>query len=68
MNIFHDGYASLTHDRHLFIFIFSIIQSRWTPLLYACNSGHPEIIKILLSQNARVDVFDDVSEKLPNQP
>uniref|UniRef100_T1JXK5 Ion transport domain-containing protein n=1 Tax=Tetranychus urticae TaxID=32264 RepID=T1JXK5_TETUR len=34
-------------------------QNGWTPLLYASNSGYPEIIEILLQQNARVDVFDD---------
>lgn len=31
----------------------------WSPLLYACYHGHPEVIRILLKQNARVDVFDE---------
>jgi ankyrin repeat protein len=38
-----------------------MIQNGWSPLLYASYYGHPEIIRILLNQNARVDVFDDVS-------
>lgn len=37
-------------------------KNGWTPLLYACYYGHPEIIEILLKQNARVDVFDEVGE------
>ena len=36
-------------------------QNGWSPLLYACSSGHSEIIRVLLNQNARVDVFDEVS-------
>ena len=35
-------------------------KNGWSPLLYACYHGHPEIIKKLLSQNARVDVFDEM--------
>lgn len=31
----------------------------WSPLLYACYHGHPEVIKTLLAQNARVDVYDE---------
>lgn len=34
-------------------------KNGWSPLLYACYHGHPEVIQKLLSQNARVDVFDE---------
>lgn len=34
-------------------------NSGWSPLLYACYHGHPDIIRVLLNQNARVDVFDE---------
>ncbi|RWS27838.1 ion channel nompc-like protein [Leptotrombidium deliense] len=34
-------------------------KSGWSPLLYACYYGHPDVIKVLLTQNARVDVFDE---------
>ncbi|CAK1549409.1 unnamed protein product [Leptosia nina] len=30
----------------------------WTPLLIACNRGHMELVSTLLSNHARVDVFD----------
>ncbi|KAG7306284.1 hypothetical protein JYU34_008884 [Plutella xylostella] len=30
----------------------------WTPLLIACNRGHMELVNTLLSNHARVDVFD----------
>jgi ankyrin repeat protein len=30
----------------------------WTPLLIACNRGHMEFVTTLLSNHARVDVFD----------
>lgn len=33
----------------------------WSPLFYACSSGHAEIIKILLEQSARVDIFDSMA-------
>ncbi|KAI1299277.1 Ankyrin-3 [Halotydeus destructor] len=34
-------------------------KNGWSPLLYAAYYGHPELIKVLLEQNARVDVFDE---------
>lgn len=34
----------------------------WTPLFYACYNGHPEIIKMLINQTARIDVFDEQGE------
>ncbi|KAG8199145.1 hypothetical protein JTE90_015980 [Oedothorax gibbosus] len=30
----------------------------WSPLLYACDSGNPHIVELLLQNGARVDVFD----------
>lgn len=30
----------------------------WSPLLIACHKGHKEVVKTLLENNARVDVFD----------
>ncbi|XP_047530472.1 serine/threonine-protein phosphatase 6 regulatory ankyrin repeat subunit B [Vanessa atalanta] len=30
----------------------------WTPLLIACNRGHMELVNTLLTNHARVDVFD----------
>ena len=35
-------------------------QNGWSPLLVACEQGHLEILKILLKNHARVDVFDEV--------
>lgn len=34
----------------------------WTPIFYACYHGHPEIIKVLINQSARIDVFDEHGE------
>ncbi|XP_075225754.1 no mechanoreceptor potential C [Lycorma delicatula] len=31
----------------------------WTPLLIACHQGHSEMVNTLLSNHARVDVFDN---------
>jgi ankyrin repeat protein len=31
----------------------------WTPLLIACHKGHMELVTTLLSNHARVDVFDN---------
>lgn len=31
----------------------------WTPLLIACNRGHMDLVNNLLSNHARVDVFDN---------
>ncbi|GFT61989.1 short transient receptor potential channel 2 [Nephila pilipes] len=36
-----------------------IALNGWTPLLYACQTGHPEVVKLLLQNAARVDVFDE---------
>lgn len=37
-------------------------KNLWTPLFYAAYQGHPEIIRMLLNQATRVDVFDDNGE------
>lgn len=37
-------------------------KALWTPLFYACYNGHPEIIKMLINQTARIDVFDEQGE------
>ncbi|XP_033121320.1 serine/threonine-protein phosphatase 6 regulatory ankyrin repeat subunit C-like isoform X2 [Anneissia japonica] len=34
-------------------------KNGWSPLLVASEQGHVDIVKILLSYNARVDVFDE---------
>lgn len=31
----------------------------WSPLLIASHKGHKEVVKTLLENNARVDVFDN---------
>jgi ankyrin repeat protein len=31
----------------------------WSPLLIACHKGHIEVVKTLLENHARVDVFDN---------
>lgn len=36
--------------------------SLWTPLFFACHNGHPEIIRMLINQTARIDVFDEHGE------
>ncbi|KAF8774112.1 Ankyrin-1 like protein [Argiope bruennichi] len=36
-----------------------IALNGWTPLLYACQKGHPEVVNLLLQNAARVDVFDE---------
>ncbi|GIY47556.1 ankyrin-1 [Caerostris extrusa] len=36
-----------------------IALNGWTPLLYACQKGHPEVVNLLLQNSARVDVFDE---------
>ena len=33
----------------------------WSPLFYACSNGHAEVIKVLLEQSARVDIFDSMA-------
>lgn len=35
-------------------------KNGWSPLLVASKEGHLEIVAILLENNARVDVFDEV--------
>lgn len=35
-------------------------SSGWSPLLVASEQGHLEVLRILLQNNARVDVFDEV--------
>lgn len=37
-------------------------RALWTPLFYACFNGHAEIIRMLINQTARIDVFDDQGE------
>lgn len=37
-------------------------KNLWTPLFYAAYQGHPEIIRMLLNQSTRVDVFDENGE------
>lgn len=37
-------------------------KCQWTPLFYGCHEGHPEIIKMLINQTARIDVFDEQGE------
>lgn len=39
-------------------------KNGWSPLLLAAEQGHTEVVKILLQNNARVDVFDEVREKI----
>ncbi|NP_899192.1 transient receptor potential cation channel, subfamily N, member 1 [Danio rerio] len=34
-------------------------KNGWSPLLLAADQGHTEVVKILLQNNARVDVFDE---------
>ncbi|XP_052389010.1 serine/threonine-protein phosphatase 6 regulatory ankyrin repeat subunit B-like isoform X1 [Carassius gibelio] len=34
-------------------------KNGWSPLLLAAEQGHTEVVKILLQNNARVDVFDE---------
>lgn len=34
----------------------------WTPIFYACFYGHSEIVKMLINQTARIDVFDEQGE------
>lgn len=43
-----------------------IEKSGWTPLFYACSRGHAETIRMLLNQNARVDIFDEVRSSISN--
>lgn len=31
----------------------------WSPLLIACHKGHTDVVKTLLENHARVDVFDN---------
>jgi ankyrin repeat protein len=37
-------------------------KALWTPLFYACHEGHQGIIKMLINQTARIDVFDEQGE------
>ncbi len=39
-----------------------VVQNGWSPLLLAAEQGHTEVVKILLQNNARVDVFDEVRD------
>ncbi|KAK7139556.1 hypothetical protein R3I93_016630 [Phoxinus phoxinus] len=34
-------------------------ESGWSPLLLAADQGHTEVVRVLLQNNARVDVFDE---------
>lgn len=53
-------FATTKHLIHFFIeCLCSFNQNGWSPLLYACAHGHPDVIRLLLEQNARVDVFDE---------
>lgn len=37
-------------------------KNGWSPLLVASEQGHLNIVKILLQNHARVDVFDEVTK------
>ncbi|UYV75383.1 hypothetical protein LAZ67_13000071 [Cordylochernes scorpioides] len=37
-------------------------KNGWSPLLYASHSGNPAVVKLLLQQHARIDVFDEVGK------
>ncbi|CAM9425723.1 unnamed protein product [Lampetra fluviatilis] len=37
-------------------------QNGWSPLLMAAEKGHVEVVRILLKNNARVDVFDELGK------
>jgi ankyrin repeat protein len=41
-------------------------QSRygWSPLLVAAEQGHTDMVKLLLENNARSDVFEEVYERI----
>lgn len=38
------------------------VQNGWSPMLLAAERGHTEIVRLLLQNNARVDVFDEVRD------
>lgn len=38
-----------------------LLQNGQSPLLVASEQGHVDIVKILLQNHARVDVFDEVT-------
>lgn len=40
-------------------------QNGWSPLLTASEHGHEEVVRQLLRNNARVDVFDEVHHAHP---
>ena len=39
-------------------------QNGWSPLLFACDEGHVQVVQSLLKCHARVDVFDEVRRAL----
>ena len=40
----------------------SLLQYGWTALHLACNNGHVEVVKLLMSNNADISATDDVSD------
>ena len=45
-----------------FLYCYSNSQSQWTPLHFASNSGHVEVVKLLLTQGAEIDSKNKVSQ------
>ena len=35
----------------------------WTALMYACNNGHTDVVKVLIDAGADLDIYDKVNEK-----
>jgi ankyrin repeat protein len=40
------------------------LQEKWTPLHFACQGGHEEVVRILLAAGALLEVQSDVSPSL----
>ena len=43
-------------------YLFVCTQAGWSPLMVAAEHGHPEVVEILLNNNARIDLFDEVKQ------
>ena len=52
-------YVSQEHDCDVFIFI--IVQDKWTPLMMASQNGHVDVVNVLLQHGASVHLQNKVN-------
>ena len=44
--------------------LYSVLQRDWTALMLASGSGHTDVVQLLLSSGAQVDLQDEVRHNI----